>query len=220
IILFSFALFTLPSSHSPDHLTVGGSGPVKPNIPLIGSSSSSVPEIRMDLVDNTDTTATITSTSLPDNTTTTDLMLIDHVQPDDLQTWIKETLNKQDHHETSLVQWHNGSTLPLYLYTNQFSRVIPSDTMTDTTERTLSILCPLNQTTSSCPSYLQIDVQVIGSRVLEGELKHMDRQEEQQKSGGDSAMMLGHGKDRRRNIHHLRKTTIEGASRFSRVIIE
>ncbi|CAO3591946.1 unnamed protein product [Absidia cylindrospora] len=189
IILFSFAFFSLPSSHSSDQLTVGGGGSAKPNIPLIGTSPSRVPEIRLETIDTGAATATADTPN-----TTTDLMLIDHVRPLDLQSWIKQTLVQQKHqqqhdqHETGLTHWQDEQAAKglshqhLYLYTDKFSQAAQlhenqheQTPLASTTaiEPTLSILCPLN-TSTSCepPTYLQIDVQILGSRVLEGELRH------------------------------------------------
>ncbi|CAO3589500.1 unnamed protein product [Absidia cylindrospora] len=252
IILFSFALFTLPSSHSSDQLTVGG-GLTKPNIALIGSSPSSVPEIRLDIVGNSDTTneppssspSTSTSTaSSSSNTTTADLMLIDHVRPSDLQMWIKEKLGDQqqqhDQEEIGLVQWRDRqpttvskSVSHLYLYANEFSQVTPlhvdHQQQQDPMEPTLSILCPLNQTTPcERPAYLQIDVKVMGSRVLAGELKH-DQQHQWATAthGHDDTPMFDLEDDpadkepaiidRRRQLR--RKTWMDGSSRISRVVL-
>ncbi|KAI8334320.1 hypothetical protein BC941DRAFT_472903 [Chlamydoabsidia padenii] len=195
IILFSFALFTLPSSHSSDQLTVGGGTLEKSPIPLIGSR---MPDIRLDTVPTSGTTTSNTDDTTSSNTTT-DLMLIDHVRPDDLQSWIKAKLGQQ---QQDLVPWRGQQHL--YLYADHFSQAAPlleqDTTMIPALESTLSILCPLNTTSCEQPSYLQIDVQVLGSRVLEGEMKH--RQQE-------DTVMFDSGKRRR----HERR-------RFSRVVLE
>ncbi|SAL98839.1 hypothetical protein [Absidia glauca] len=235
IILFSFALFSLPASHSSDQLTVGGV-PTKHNVPhLIASSPSSVPEVRLDTIGGTEPLpdSNSDSSSSPLNTNmTTDLMLLDHVRPIDLQAWIKTKLGRSDDHETGLAQWYENGTPPssqqLYLYADGFSRVTPltgSDSGS-TNDRTLSILCPLNQT--SCdgdrPSYLQIDVQIIGSRVLLGELKQSEqyRQQQARYEGDDTMLNAIYTKldpsrtDRRRR--YWKKKTIDGAPRISRVV--
>jgi hypothetical protein len=163
---------------------------------------------------------------------TTELMLVDHVRPIDLQSWIKSKLGRPDDHETSLAQWHENGTPPssqqLYLYVDGFSRVTPltgSDSGS-TNDRTLSILCPLNQT--SCDgdrsSYLQIDVQIIGSRVLLGELKQSEqyRQQQARYEGDDTMLNAIYTKldpsrtDRRRR--YWKKKTIDDAPRISRVV--
>ncbi|KAI8093185.1 uncharacterized protein BX664DRAFT_329111 [Halteromyces radiatus] len=241
IILFSFALFTLPSSHSSDQLTVGGGGGAgKPHMPLIGSSPSSVPEIRLDTVDHSTTTESTTTTT---NSTivTTDLMLMNHVQPGQLQSWIKEQLTSQKqehpvHQETGLVQWRDSSSSSghLYLYAQELSQVKPiqTDPLTATTtfEPTLSILCPLN-TSSACerPSYLQIDVKVLGSRILDGELKQMNIETTTDRHNKNDSMMFDvKGMDKQQLFDHdderrslrRKKMMDDKRKRFSRVVLD
>lgn len=159
-------------------------------------------------------------------------MLVDHVRPIDLQAWIKTKLDQPTDHESSLAQWHENGLPPssqhLYLYADGFSRVapLPGSDRGSTNDRTLSILCPLNQTScdDSRPSYLQIDVQVIGSRVLLGDLKQSEQYRHQRERYEDHDTILDaiytkldpSRTDRRRR--YLKKTTIDGAPRISRVV--
>ncbi|CAO3610139.1 unnamed protein product [Cunninghamella echinulata] len=226
IILFSFALFTLPSSHTSDQLTVGGSP--KPNIPLIGPSTSRIPDIKLESIENnSDETTTLTTTESKteeeENKTntiattitatnpisTTDLILINRVQPKDLHSWVKNKLiQNQNNGTTELIQWNRNdedeektkeisetTSNHLYLYTKEFSQLGLSSSSSSSNNNikqdsstigsTLSIICPLNTTshcettTTSVDAYLQIDVLVIGSRVLQGELKHQFKNEEE-----------------------------------------
>ncbi|KAI8059320.1 hypothetical protein BC940DRAFT_323924 [Gongronella butleri] len=170
IILFSFALFTLPSSHTRDQLTVGGS-PASPSMPLIGASTPSM-----------------TLDELP-AAPSTDLMLINSVRPGDLQTWIQTSMDpaSSNNDSTDVIQWYGqqdhadekGAGVPphLYLYANELAQVTPLPMAAGAgahnnplPESTLSLLCPLN-TSSHCDSYLQIDVKVLGSSIKHGVLR-------------------------------------------------
>ncbi|ORX56930.1 hypothetical protein DM01DRAFT_1334491 [Hesseltinella vesiculosa] len=159
IILFSFALFTLPSSHMHDQLTVGGSSVTMPLI------ESSLPNPTLD--------------QMP--ATTTDLVLINPVRPGDLQTWIESSMEQNK--STDLVQWHNNPSIHpqqhdpdtpphLYLYAKELSQVALSGSplLQPDPDSTLSLLCPVN-TSAHCDSYLQIDVKVLGSRMMHGQLQ-------------------------------------------------
>ncbi|KAI8083665.1 hypothetical protein BDF21DRAFT_492590 [Thamnidium elegans] len=163
IMLFSFALFTLPS-RTADRLTVGGSVmDTKKQFPLIGSSHH---------VDY----------SMVNNNHSTDLVLIDAVRPRDLQSWIN---HKTD--ETNDIQaWSNGqqpTQRHVYLYSKEFSQIAPMHTTSQQFTSThdlpiLSLISPYNTTEEekNCEKkYLQIDVQVLRSTVINSQLLPMQQ---------------------------------------------
>ncbi|KAI7904354.1 uncharacterized protein BX663DRAFT_504774 [Cokeromyces recurvatus] len=98
IILFSFALFTLPTRSSVNRLTVGGSGLLEKNqFPLIDSSSMLPPIMKEEGREE-----------IP-----TDLVLLDSVRPRDLQTWINN--HKLVDQQKSLMTSDNSNN-HVYLY--------------------------------------------------------------------------------------------------------
>ncbi|KAG1143765.1 hypothetical protein G6F37_006256 [Rhizopus arrhizus] len=154
ILFFSFALFTLPSRISVDNrLTVGGSSmTIQQQYPLIedGSGYAMTPLCNENCKEQN-----------------TDLVLIDSVRPRDLQTWIHRKLEK----DSSKGQSH------LYLYSKEFSQMA---SLTKTSKHKgnkpmLSLISPYNQTADICDRYLQIDVQVLGSKVIEGQLMSLQQ---------------------------------------------
>ncbi|KAG0163641.1 hypothetical protein DFQ28_011480 [Apophysomyces sp. BC1034] len=206
IILFSFALFTLPSQ-TVSRLTVGGS---PKQIPLLGSSG---------ILDvghprgGKHATLDGSPKSAETVTLSTELVMMESVRPRDLQMWIKDKL---DHvpttdakNEKGLVHWagrsesaeeiaSNPNPPRVYLYSNEFSQVAPVHSNDSSKpllfnmpkqndQAILSLISPFgstrpsyNQTDSHpCGSaipasplqqYLQIDVKVLGSRVIDGQL--------------------------------------------------
>lgn len=96
----------------------------------------------------------------------------------------------------------------LYLYAKEFSQLGLSSSNNNNIKQdsstigsTLSIICPLN-TTSHCETnsasvdaYLQIDVLVVGSRVLQGELKHQFNNEEDEDMAFNDQALLNNIKD-------------------------
>ncbi|KAF7724825.1 hypothetical protein EC973_000710 [Apophysomyces ossiformis] len=222
IILFSFALFTLPS-HTVSRLTVGGA---PRQIPLLGSSGGSVLDVghptggKHATLDGPPNTAETGSLS-------TELIIMESVRPRDLQMWIEDKLDhglpvtdikeeeEEDNDEKGLVHWpgrvqsakhilssSKASSPRVYLYSNGFSQVAPIHANGSAKDPLLfdmpkqhddeaifSLVSPFgstkfshNQSDSShrpCDStifasksqrYLQIDVKVLGSRVIDGEL--------------------------------------------------
>ncbi|CEP15857.1 hypothetical protein [Parasitella parasitica] len=220
IILFSFALFTLPSRTS-DRLTVGGSSVLsKKQFPLIGSSSSEdmdysveqfcqqhaeyCEENREEAVSPTAAAGARTS----DNSST-DLVLIDSVRPRDLQTWINHKLDVsnegQDNSDNKLISWFpsNANDKPaskdlndghVYLYSKEFSQLASMHSSqslsTDKSPPTISLVSPYNQTAATQDSYLQIDVQVLRSQVIKGQLMSL-----QQYGAASTALLDGMKKD-------------------------
>lgn len=177
IILFSFALFTLPS-RTADRLTVGGSSVLdnKKQFPLIGSSNYNNVDYAVEQYCQTDDC----SSSNEDKQSTTDLVLIDAVRPRDLQTWINHKLDNSQ--ETQEQQRH------VYLYSKEFSQIAPIDPAIHSPFTTdelpiLSLISPYNQSAST-PSaddtiqdqkYLQIDVQVLRSTVIRSQLLPLEQ---------------------------------------------
>lgn len=197
IILFSFALFTLPS-RTADRLTVGGSSVLENNkkqFPLIGSSNNNYdyPVEQQQQQQQPYCQTEDCDMVLNSNTNnSTDLVLIDAVRPRDLQTWINQKSNqpstlgdKQQRH--------------IYLFSKEFSQIAPmnqhqaSFLSTSTDELPiLSLISPYNQSqfipsSSAAAStaatteeeeeydpteekYLQIDVQVLRSTVIRSQL--------------------------------------------------
>ncbi|CEI96345.1 hypothetical protein RMCBS344292_10510 [Rhizopus microsporus] len=153
ILLFSFALFTLPSRSLNGRLTVGGSSlMINKQYPLIESPS------HYDV-----------KPYYHENHQQTDLVLIDSVRPRDLQTWINHKLEKTESSESSHV----------YLYSKEFSQM--ASPMTPSViykgKPMLSLISPYNQTSEICDRYLQIDVQVLGSKVIDGHLMSLQQYE-------------------------------------------
>ncbi|KAG2204992.1 hypothetical protein INT47_002616 [Mucor saturninus] len=154
IMLFSFALFTLPS-RTADRLTVGGGSVLegRRQFPAIGSSH----HVDYSVVNNS-----------------TDLVLIDAVRPRDLQTWINHKTDVND-----IQTWsENEGQRHVYLYSPEFSQIAPTNPThpisTSTQDLpTLSLISPYN-VTENCKDqdqkYLQIDVQVLRSTVIKSQL--------------------------------------------------
>ncbi|KAI9318494.1 hypothetical protein BX666DRAFT_1876702 [Dichotomocladium elegans] len=206
IMLFSFALFSLPG-RTVNQLTVGGTGPRQ----LVGSTSSTGLSFYNN--NNCRNCPTLDSTSSSDASRSdnsrpsspgpstgviTDLVLIDPVQPHALRNWIQDRLTVGD--EKGLVQYSrpaatsaagiipsNTVVVPqIYLYSPEFSQVAPvplndsnipacESAQTDNAfdrAAVLSFISPLPEKNSS---YLQIDVQVLGSRVIDGQLMPLDQ---------------------------------------------
>ncbi|KAI8137378.1 hypothetical protein BJV82DRAFT_674862 [Fennellomyces sp. T-0311] len=178
IILFSFALFSLPA-RTVDQLTVGGNGG-----PLSLEGGANVYYNQQ--------TERATLDAAPKEKTT-DLVLIDPVQPQTLQTWIKDKLSRtnSDDDMTGLVHWQKAvpaAAPKIYLYSPEFSQVVPTHndshheslhSATNDHHPMLSLISPLEQATLSNDTtkqqYLQIDVQVLGSRVIDGQLISLDQ---------------------------------------------
>ncbi|KAI8639602.1 hypothetical protein BD408DRAFT_484737 [Parasitella parasitica] len=215
IILFSFALFTLPSRTS-DRLTVGGSSVLsKKQLPLIGSSSSddmdySIERLCQQHAEYCDESMEAASpAAAPSENSSTDLVLIDSVRPRDLQTWINHKLdvsNKSHDSDNKLVSWlpNNANDRPgskdsndghVYLYSKEFSQ-LASMHSTQTLSRdksppTISLISPYNQTAAAAQdSYLQIDVQVLRSQVIKGQLMSL-----QQYGAASTALLDGMKRD-------------------------
>ncbi|KAI9271384.1 hypothetical protein BY458DRAFT_509324 [Sporodiniella umbellata] len=149
IFFFSFALFSFPTRGlSSRPLTVGGSPSAIQRYPSIDSASYAVtPFCKHDNC----------------NQQTKDLVLIDSVRPRDLQTWINRKLEKTE----------ESSQSHLYLYSKEFSQMAAAATTKPDTRKgkpMLSLISPFNQTSDICDRYLQIDVQVLGSKVIDGHL--------------------------------------------------
>ena len=138
-------------------------------------------------------------------TPSTDLVLIDPVRPYALRNWIQDRLttttttsNNAKNHEKGLVQWSSDikatATRPhIYLYSREFSQVAPIMNETSTTAACeengsstfimnednhnnaalLSFISPLPAEKNT--TYLQIDVQVLGSRVIDGPLMSLEQ---------------------------------------------
>ncbi|KAL9547345.1 hypothetical protein MBANPS3_006204 [Mucor bainieri] len=218
IILFSFALFTLPSRTS-DRLTVGGSSVLsKKQFPLIGSTSSdemdySVEQFCQQHAEYCDE-AMETTTSTSDAPTTsdinsTDLVLIDSVRPRDLQTWINHKLDvsgDSEDNDKKLISWFPNNANEkspdakdsndghVYLYSKEFSQLASMHSTQsqskDKSPPTISLVSPYNQTATTQDSYLQIDVQVLRSQVIKGQLMSL-----QQYGSASTALLDGMKKD-------------------------
>ncbi|KAG1048145.1 hypothetical protein G6F43_009446 [Rhizopus delemar] len=160
ILFFSFALFTLPSRmmFNNQQLTVGGSSVIsRQQYPLIDDGSS--------ISSHSMTPSLLCKGDCKDQST--DLVLIDSVRPRDLQMWINHKLEKKQSDKQSHV----------YLYSKEFSQMA---SLTKTNEYKgnkpmLSLISPYNQTADISDRYLQIDVQVLGSKVIEGQLTSLQQ---------------------------------------------
>ncbi|KAK4515056.1 uncharacterized protein ATC70_002666 [Mucor velutinosus] len=219
IILFSFALFTLPSRTS-DRLTVGGSSVLsKKQFPLIGSTSSdemdySVEQFCQQHAEYCDeameaTTSTSTSDVSTSDINSTDLVLIDSVRPRDLQTWINHKLDVSSDsvdNDKKLISWFPNNANEkssdakdsndghVYLYSKEFSQLASMHSTQsqskDKSPPTISLVSPYNQTATTQDSYLQIDVQVLRSQVIKGQLMSL-----QQYGSASTALLDGMKKD-------------------------
>ncbi|KAG1462810.1 hypothetical protein G6F56_005434 [Rhizopus delemar] len=152
IFFFSFALFTLPSRTLNNQLTVGG------------SSSSAIQ--RYPSLDSASYAVTPFCKHGDCNKQTKDLVLIDSVRPRDLQTWISRKLEKTEENKQS----------HLYLYSKEFSQMASvAKSSTHKGKPMLSLISPFNQTSDICDRYLQIDVQILGSKVIDGHLMSLQQ---------------------------------------------
>ncbi|KAI8886354.1 hypothetical protein K501DRAFT_244337 [Backusella circina FSU 941] len=192
IMLFSFALFTLPS-RTIDQLTVGGSSAVIPKqYPMLPATVSN--PVELDCQQN--------SCKPP----STDLVLIDSVRPRDLQTWIQHKLNDVEE-----------ITRPsLYLYSNEFSQIasiLEEPTLHD--EPILSLVSPFQTNSNKSDTtnqYLQIDVQVLRSRVINGVLTSFEQCDSNIIESMQSELL------RPTNMTKTRRRKAIDAGRISRVI--
>ncbi|CAO3703586.1 unnamed protein product [Rhizopus stolonifer] len=112
--------------------------------------------------------------SCPHGNCNTDLVLIDSVRPSDLRTWIHRSLQQKE----------NASHL--YLYSDEFSQMATLAHSDKQGKPMLSFVSPYNQTEDA---YLQIDVQVLGSKVIEGHLIQLKQHNQ------SSALLKGMEKD-------------------------
>ncbi|ORY93507.1 hypothetical protein BCR43DRAFT_497051 [Syncephalastrum racemosum] len=210
IILFSFALFSLPGS-TITRLTVGGAP--KP-LALAGAGAGAAQ--RSFARDSGEFVRPTLDSGVPVRSksaeSTTDLVLIDPVRPLALRSWIEGKLNNT--HETGLVRWSSSSSSSslsgqqlhdennnndnvnnkpsqIYLYAPEFSQVAPFNTTMSTTmggggefhNPILSLISPLSSNAvptndtaqNDAQEYLQIDVQVLGSRVIDGQLMALNQ---------------------------------------------
>ncbi|KAI9277916.1 hypothetical protein BC943DRAFT_332411 [Umbelopsis sp. AD052] len=176
IMLFSFALFSLPNG-SVNRLTVGGSAKQQ----LIGPSSFySVEAKQHKLLDGGSPTASPPAQS-------TELMVVESIKPYDLQLWIQESLKMEAEADkrtsdsassTGLVQYQTGQpismadTPSLYLYANHLSQVVrltdEHNKQANSVTPRVSLLSPLVPSHESCEpqQYLQVDMQVLGSKIV------------------------------------------------------
>lgn len=152
IMLFSFALFSLPSRSSTNQLTVGGTA-YKKQFPLIEQQQQQ-------------------------QQPATDLILIDSVRPRDLQTWINHKLDVSQQEE-EITHWQTDNKSQVYLYSKEFSQLASRNQPPHLSllPPLISIFSPYNQTVEEeqCDSYLQIDVQVLRSSVIKGQLFSLEK---------------------------------------------
>ncbi|GAN11501.1 hypothetical protein MAM1_0637d11064 [Mucor ambiguus] len=217
IILFSFALFTLPSRTS-DRLTVGGSSVLsKKQFPLIGSTSSDEMDYSVEqfcqqhaeYCDEAMESTTSASDAPTSDINSTDLVLIDSVRPRDLQTWINHKLDvsgDSKDNDKKLISWFPNNANEkspdtkdsndghVYLYSKEFSQLASMHSTQsqskDKSPPTISLVSPYNQTATTQDSYLQIDVQVLRSQVIKGQLMSL-----QQYGSASTALLDGMKKD-------------------------
>ncbi|KAI8377666.1 uncharacterized protein BYT42DRAFT_571155 [Radiomyces spectabilis] len=187
IILFSFALFTLPSSRMMDRLTVGGA-----------------PSKQLTLVAPNKAPLNLLEGGKNNPPPTTDLIVMNSVQTHDLQSWINDRLqlvSKSEIAQYSTMDRLDYNKSPsssspashVYLYSPSFSQVARVDGNNDdgtpgatlksnlaTSEPpVLSLISPFGPSShppkSHCgvptelQEYLQVDVQVISSHVFSGQ---------------------------------------------------
>jgi hypothetical protein len=105
----------------------------------------------------------------------TDLVLMNSVRPYDLQSWIQ-------HKEVNQSNEENEHKRHVYLYSKEFSQVVPMNTQhqfTNTDELPiLSLISPFNQSMINQEQeekYLQIDVQVLRSTVIRSQLLPLEQ---------------------------------------------
>jgi hypothetical protein len=179
IMLFSFALFSLPNG-SVNRLTVGGGGSSKQ--PLIGPSGFLYIEpSEQKLLDGG------SATFSPPPSQSSELMLVESMKAHDFQLWIQESLRAEADKpvgepatSTGLVQYSTGEPLSymfetpsLYLYANQLSQVVRLGNEYRTNGANsisprVSLLYPLQPSHEACEpqQYLQVDMQVISSKIV------------------------------------------------------
>jgi hypothetical protein len=177
---------------------------------------------------------------------TTDLVLIDSVRPRDLQTWINHKLDTSSSSDSAqnsnkLVSWfdtpmnNNNAEMNdghVNLYSKEFSQLAslykPQGDHGQNSAPTISLFSPYNQTADSqdqCDSYLQIDVQVLRSTVIKGQLMSL-----QQYGSASTALLDGMKKDliahhnnvtrsNRKREHETIVKREKRAKKLSRVII-
>jgi len=177
IMLFSFALFSLPNG-SVNRLTVGGSS----KRPLIGPSGLLYiePNQQHKLLDGGSLTSSAPASQ------SSELMVVESIKAHDLQTWIQESLRAESDQlvsepatSTGLVQYQSGGPSytfeapSLYLYANQLSQVVRlgdeyKTNGANSISPRVSLLSPLQPSHEACEpqQYLQVDMQVIGSKVV------------------------------------------------------
>lgn len=130
----------------------------------------------------------------PSTTTTKDLALIDPVQPHALQNWLEGKLTKQQEQQQrqqrgssqELMKWPPqqlaateaaASPAQIYLYSPEFSQVAPvndsshsedvaDNILNNSGNPILSLISPFEANST----FLQIDVQVLGSRIIDSNL--------------------------------------------------
>ncbi|KAG2186365.1 hypothetical protein INT43_002803 [Umbelopsis isabellina] len=181
IMLFSFALFSLPNG-SVNRLTVGGSS----RRGLIGSSNLPYYETNQQkLLDGGSPTIDVSPS--------TEVMVVESIKAHDLQSWIQESLkldaekypseteSQEPVTSTALVQYSKAQTFstasssspPLYLYAGELSQVVRLGEEHKTDRRNavsprVSLLSPLVANPGECEpqQYLQVDMQVISSKIV------------------------------------------------------
>lgn len=167
---------------------------------------------------------------------TTDLVLIDSVRPRDLQTWINHKLDASDSNNLAqnenanrLVSWFPATTASgsnnaeindshVNLYSKEFSQLAslhkPQGDHSQNSAPTISLFSPFNQTADNedqCDSYLQIDVQVLHSTVIKGQLMSL------QQYGSASTTLLDGMKDL---IAHNNNVTRSNRKRASETFVK
>ncbi|KAL0077941.1 hypothetical protein J3Q64DRAFT_1839904 [Phycomyces blakesleeanus] len=170
ILLFSFAVFSLPS-HSNSLLTVGGSpGGQAPLLALTSTSpspSSSSISSSGGIISGSGSSGSIINSGSGSgsggggDSDTTDLMIVSPVLPT-AEDWALQT--RSDDHFVD-VDWP-GPHKHVYFYADTLTRFGPNVPLSQSP--VLSLLSPFTSETND--RYLQIDVKVLGSRVVQGQL--------------------------------------------------
>ncbi|KAG0167263.1 hypothetical protein DFQ28_004555 [Apophysomyces sp. BC1034] len=177
MILFSFAMFSLPTQTN--RLTVGGTK----QLPLLSSISDAPFGIGTPTLDPPD-----------GRSASADLVLLEPVKSRALQTWIKDRLHQAspNQEQAGLVRWSSSSSSstpsspasrPIYLYSHEFSQVAPVHTNTASPisdksnqqqqqQPILSLISPYGEKKRE---FLQIDVQVLRSQVIDGQLLALEQ---------------------------------------------
>ncbi|KAI8988417.1 hypothetical protein BDF20DRAFT_855594, partial [Mycotypha africana] len=229
LMLFSFALFTLPTQNSKsNYLTVGGSdyfaATGKSQYPTIGSSSFNNPDKLLDDGLN-GFYSNYYHPAAHDQHASTDLVLLDSVRPNELQMWINDKLNAYPQQkETAVVKaskknifarWlpkfffrsesvvdneaiddsttttTSGPNNEVYLYSNELTKLAyvhhsqqqqqhqyqqdqQADRPSMSSPPRMSIFSPYNRTTADqSDTFLKIDVQILNSAIVKGQLLPM-----------------------------------------------